>query len=233
MAVDAGVRIADEALARVVARDPAGALSSRRPCGGRGSGRASPRSARRSARGSSARRARPRSGRRSAASSTRALKPRHELVVDRLVDDHRAERGAALARRAEAAEQRALDREVESRRPASRPAGSCRRARGRPTARCGRRARRSREPTADDPVKPTLSTSLSSSARSRPSKAVGPSRLHEVQDAVGQAARDEQARERVAERGRVLRGLPDDGVAAQDRRARGTRTARPPGSCRP
>ena len=36
-----------------------------------------------------------------------------ELVVDRLVDDRRAQRRAALARRAEAAEQRALDGEVE------------------------------------------------------------------------------------------------------------------------
>ena len=36
-----------------------------------------------------------------------------ELVVDRLVDDRGAERRAALARRAEAAEQRALDREVD------------------------------------------------------------------------------------------------------------------------
>ena len=75
-----------------------------------------------------------------------------------------------------------------------------------------------REPTADDPVKPTLSTSFSSSARSRPSNARGAVRLHEVQHAVGQAARDEQARQRVARRRRVLGGLPDDRVAAQDRR---------------
>ena len=100
-------------LARVVARDPAGAAWTRRPCGGRGSGRASPRSAPRSARGSSARTGPPGSGRRSAASSTAAREPLHELVVDRLVDDRRAERGAALARGAEAAEQRALDGEVE------------------------------------------------------------------------------------------------------------------------
>ena len=38
---------------------------------------------------------------------------REELVVDLLVDDHRSQRRAALARGAEAAEQRALDGEVE------------------------------------------------------------------------------------------------------------------------
>ena len=37
----------------------------------------------------------------------------HELVVDRLVHDHRAQRGAALARGPEAAEQRPLGGQVE------------------------------------------------------------------------------------------------------------------------
>ena len=37
----------------------------------------------------------------------------HELVVHRLVHDHRAERGAALSGRPEAAEERALDGELE------------------------------------------------------------------------------------------------------------------------
>ena len=41
------------------------------------------------------------------------VEPAHELVVDGLVHDRRAERRAALAGRAEAAEQRALDREVD------------------------------------------------------------------------------------------------------------------------
>ena len=68
----------------------------------------------------------------------RAREAAHELVVDRLVHDHRAERRTALPGRAEAAEERALDREVESRPPASPRAGSCRPARGRPPARGGR-----------------------------------------------------------------------------------------------
>ena len=47
------------------------------------------------------------------ASAHRRVEPVQELVVDRLVHDRRAERGAALPRRAEAGEQRALDGQVE------------------------------------------------------------------------------------------------------------------------
>ena len=61
------------------------------------------------------------------------------------------------------------------RRRPSRPSGSCRRARGTATAGGGRTARRSRAPTAVEPVKPTLSTSRSSSARSRPANVCAPS----------------------------------------------------------
>jgi hypothetical protein len=42
--------------------------------------------------------------------------------------------------------------------------------------------------------------------------------LDEIEDAVREPARDEQVRERVAQRGRVLGRLPDHGVPAQDRR---------------
>jgi hypothetical protein len=43
----------------------------------------------------------------------RGREPAHELVVDGLVHDRGAERGAALARRAEAAEERPLDGQVQ------------------------------------------------------------------------------------------------------------------------
>jgi hypothetical protein len=45
--------------------------------------------------------------------STALREPGEEVVVDGLVHDRRPQRRAALARRAEAAEQRALDGEVE------------------------------------------------------------------------------------------------------------------------
>ena len=73
-------------------------------------------------------------------------------------------------------------------------------------------------PTALEPVKPTLSTRPSSSARSRPANVVGPVGLHDAQHAVGQPAGLEQRAERLAQRGRVVGGLPDDRVAAQQRR---------------
>ena len=73
-------------------------------------------------------------------------------------------------------------------------------------------------PTADEPVKPTLSTSRSSSARSSPRerrRAVG---LDEVQHALRHAAGVQELRHRAADRRAVLGRLPDDRVAAQDRR---------------
>ena len=75
-----------------------------------------------------------------------------------------------------------------------------------------------REPTADDPVKPTLSTSPSSSARSRPSKAVGPSDCTRFSTPSGSPPAMNSRASASPERGRVLGGLPDDRVAAQDRR---------------
>ena len=104
-------------------------------------------------------------------SSSRA----HELVVDGLVDDRGAERRAALAGRAEAAEQRALDREVEVGVVHDDHRVLAAELEARRSGCGGRRARRSRAPTALEPVKPTLSTRPSSSARSRPAKVLSPS----------------------------------------------------------
>ena len=119
----------------------------------------------------------------------RPREARHELVVHRLVDDHRAERGAALAGGAEAAEQRPLDGQVEVGVGHHDERVLAAELEARATAGGGRTARRSgaRRPT--EPVKPTLSTSalverpLEALERGRP---VG---LHEVQHALGQRRR--------------------------------------------
>ena len=102
------------------------------------------------------------------------VEPLEELVVDVLVDDHDAERGAALARGAEAGEQRALDGEVE--------VGVVHHHERVLAAELEARALEvataelaDLEPTALEPVKPTLSTSRCSSARSSPSKVAAPS----------------------------------------------------------
>ena len=140
-----------------------------------------------------------------------------ELVVDRLVHDRGAQRRAALARGAEAAEQRALDREVEvgvvhdDHRvlAAELQARRLEVAAAELADLAADRARAGEADLVDQP---------SSSACSRPANVSAPDGLDDVQHAAGHAARVEQPRQRVAQRGGVLRRLPDDGVAAQDRR---------------
>ena len=73
-------------------------------------------------------------------------------------------------------------------------------------------------PTALEPVKPTLSTRPCVERALEPAERRRALGLDEVEHAAGHAAGVEQARERVAQRGRVLGRLPDDRVAAQDRR---------------
>ena len=104
------------------------------------------------------------------------------------------------------------------RRRPSRPSGSCRRAPGTATAGCARTARRSREPTALEPVKPTLSIRPSSSAASSPANVSAPDAWTTFRTPPGTPPAWNSLRQRVAERGAVLRRLPDDRVAAQDRR---------------
>ena len=89
--------------------------------------------------------------------------------------DDRAERRAALTGGSKAAEEGALAGEIEIGVGHHHERVLAARARGRATARGARTARRCFDPTGDEPVKPTLSISFSSSARSRPSKALGPS----------------------------------------------------------
>ena len=174
VAVDAGVGVADEAVAR-------GLSLVIRPVPVEPEGRvvvadqAEPvlEALREAPRGSSGRRARPESGPRLARPrppSSNAAGTRRAPTRARSPCPARC----SAARPSEAAEERALHGEVElgvgittSRflPPSSRQADWPWRPVSSPM----------REPTADEPVKPTLSTSPSSSARSRPSKAVGPS----------------------------------------------------------
>ena len=67
-------------------------------------------------------------------------------------------------------------------------------------------------------MKPTLSTSPSSSARSSPSNALGPSHWTRFSTPSGRPPARNSSVERLAERRRVLGRLPDDRVAAQQRR---------------
>ena len=133
------------------------------------------------------------------------------------MDDRDAERGAALARGAEAGEQRALDGEVEvgvvhHHERVLAAELEARALQVAPAELADLRADGARAGEADLVDEPLLERALEPAERRL---ALG---LHEVQHAAGHAAGVEQARERVAERGRVLRRLPDDGVAAQDRR---------------
>jgi hypothetical protein len=141
----------------------------------------------------------------------------HELVVDRLVHDRGAERRAALARGAEAAEQRALDGEVDvgvvhhDHRVLAAEL-QARRLRVAAGQLADLRADRARAGEADLVDEALLERLLEARERGR---AVG---LDEVEHAAGDAAGVEDLDHRVAERGRVLGRLPDDRVAAQDRR---------------
>ena len=74
------------------------------------------------------------------------------------------------------------------------------------------------EPTALEPVKPTLSTRPSSSACSRPANVAAPSAWTRFSTPPGTPPAWKSLSHRVAERRRVLGRLPDDRVAAQDRR---------------
>ena len=139
------------------------------------------------------------------------------LVVDRLVDDRGAERRAALAGRAVAAEQRALDREVDvgvvhhDHRVLAAEL-EARRLQVAAAQLADLRADRARAGEADLVDEPLLERALETLERLR---ALG---LHDVEHAAGHAAGVEELGQRVAERRRVLGRLPDDRVAAQDRR---------------
>ena len=131
--------------------------------------------------------------------------------------DRRAQRRAALAGRAEAAEQRALDREVDvgvvhhdHRVLAAELQARRLRVAARQLADLGADGARARE--ADLVDEALLERLLEARERRR---AVG---LDEVEHAAGDAAGVEDLDHRVAERRRVLGRLPDDRVAAQDRR---------------
>ena len=156
---------------------------------------------------------------------------RDELVVDRLVDDRGAQRRAALARRAEAAEQRALDREVDvgvvhhDHRVLAAEL-QARRLQVAAAQRADLGADRARAREAD-----LVDEALARAPARGPSNVVFAVGLDEVEHAAGHAAGVEEPRQRVAERRRVLGRLPDDRVAAQDRRHQVPGRARRPGSC--
>ncbi len=144
----------------------------------------------------------------------RCYEPRAKLVVDRAVDDDAAGRRAALAGRAERRPDDAVHGEIEVgvvhdddavlaaelEVDVLEPLG------GRLEHRDARLARPGERHDADvrmpdDPV---------------PHLAAEP--VHEVDDAVGHAGLDEQLHEALREHRRVVRGLEDDGVAADERR---------------
>jgi dihydroxyacetone kinase len=102
--------------------------------------------------------------------STARVKRREELVVDELVHDRRAERRAALAGRAEAAEQRALDGEVEVGVGHHDERVLAAELQARRLEVAARTARRCAAPTSVEPVKPTLSSTPAPARRSRPAK---------------------------------------------------------------
>ena len=215
VAVDAGVGIADEAVARVVGADPAGGA---RP--GHGVVVANQPEPVLETLGEALVDHRPIEHVLGRVADRRLLhrlrEALHELVVDRLVHDHRAERRAALAGRPEAAEERSLDGEVELGvghhyervLAAELEAGRLHVA---PAERPYLGADGGRAGEADLVDEPLLEGTLEPLERGR---AVA---LDEVEDAVGEAAVDEELGERVAKRRRVLGRLPDDGIAAQDR----------------
>ena len=147
----------------------------------------------------------------------RAREAAHELVVHRLVDDGGAERGAALAGRAEAAEQGALHGQVElgvghhDERvlPAQLETGRLDVAAAElPDPRADSR-RAGESNLVDQPLRERTLQTLEGG------RAVA---LHEVQHAVGQPAVQEELGERVADRRRVLGRLPDDRIAGEQGR---------------
>ena len=228
-----GVGVADEAVARVVGGDPAGARSSRstRVVVAR-SARASPRSARRSARGASGRRGRPRVGSPIGGLAQRARRARRRTRRGPTRGRSPCRATCSAGRRCRSppnsAPSTARSRSASSITtigflPPSSRHGDCRwRPHSSPIL----------APTALEPVKPTLSTSRSSSARSRPANVCAPVGLDEVEHAAGHAAARGRARPArrpapastrpASRRPRCRTGSP----------ARGTRTARRRGSCR-
>jgi hypothetical protein len=132
------------------------------------------------------------------------------------VDDRRAKRRAALAGRAEAGEQRPLDGELEvgvghHHQRVLAAELEARRLQVAAAQLADARAHRRGAREADLVDEPLLE---------RPLQALEggvPAGLDQVQHALRQATVDEQLGERLAERRRVLRRLPDHGVAAQDR----------------
>ena len=151
------------------------------------------------------------------AASTARVRRAEEVVVDGLVDDRRAQRRAALARRPEAAEERALDGQVEigvggddhrvlaAELQARRlQVATAERADLAPDRRGAREA--------DLVDQALVQRALQPREGRRP---VG---LHDGQHAVRQPAGLKERAERLAQRRRVVRGLPDDRVAAQQRR---------------
>ena len=210
--------VAHEALTRVGRGDAARCRSSRARRGGRARGPATPpRSAAGSARRSSGRRGRPGSGRRRAQSRPRAASrarnsswtPSWTIAVPSDV-----QRWPAVPKPLNSAPSTARSRSASSMTTSGFLPPSSRHGdwRWRP------HSSPMRAPTADEPVKPTLSTRPRSSACSRPAKVCGPSASTRFSTPSGSPPRQEQPRERGPERRRVLGGLPDDGVAAQQRR---------------
>ena len=159
------------------------------------------------------------------------VEPADELVVDLGRGRSRCRATCSAAPPCRSRRTARPRRRGRGRRRPSRPSGSCRRAPGTATAGGGRTARRSPRRRREEPVKPTLSTSRALERPLEPRERLRAVRVDEVEHAGGHAARVEQPRQRGARRRRVLRGLPHDRVAAQDRRARGTRRARRRGSC--
>ena len=145
------------------------------------------------------------------------VEPAHELVVDALLDDRRPERRAALAGGAEAGEQRPLDREVEvgvihhDHRVLAAEL-EARRLQVAAAERADLRADRAGAGEADLVDQPVLERPLEPGERLR---SVG---VDEVEHVARDASGMEQLGERGAGRGGILGRLPDDRVAAQDRR---------------
>ena len=145
------------------------------------------------------------------------VEPAHELVVDALLHDRRAERRAALAGGAEAGEQRALDREIEvgvfhhDHRVLAAQL-EARRLEVATAQRADLRPHGARSREADLVDQPPLEHPL------EPGEGLRPVGVHEVQHIAGDAAGVEQLGERGGGGGGVFGRLPHRGVAAQDRR---------------
>ena len=142
---------------------------------------------------------------------------RDELVEHRLVDDRGAERRAPLPRGAEAAEQRALDRQIDvgvvhhDHRVLAAEL-QARRLHVATAELADLRADRARPGEADLVDEALFQSGLQTL------EGVRTRGLDEVQHARRNATRVEEPHHRVAQRGAVLGRLPDDGIAAQDRR---------------